>query len=400
MDVMDTKTQQPIWTKSFVSISITQFLLFVVFYAFMTTLPIYVIQELGGNASQAGILVTAMLLTSIIIRPFSGRLLEIVGKKRLLIITVFIYAITTFLYVFFKSFEALLILRLLHGLTFGIVTTATGAIAADSIPEARRGTGLGYFAMALNVGIVIGPFIGLTMVHKTSFHNLFLTLSIISIVSVICAIFVQIPEQKKPILAQKKISIHTFFELKAIPIGLICSLVAFSYASIISFISLYATTLNLDAVASYFFLVFAAVMILSRPSLGRVFDNRGPSYIILPCLIIFMIGLVVLSFTNTATEFLLSAGLIGLGYGSLFPSFQAMAIQSAENHRSGHATATFFTMYDIGIALGTYILGVVVTFSNFQTVYRICAGVLVIVFIAFIVYQSIMSKAKLKQPNS
>lgn len=396
---MSSKRQQPIWTKSFISISLTHFMVFMAFYTLLTTLPVYVINNLKGTEAQGGLIVTVMLAAAILIRPFSGKILEKLGKKKGLIISVFIFSVTMFFYMWVDHFMALLLLRFLHGVSFGLATTATGAIAADIIPPERRGEGLGYFAMAMNLAVVAGPFAGLTLLQFFSFQTLFLVLSIVMVTGAFSALAVHIPVHPSEKTAVTwTLTIKDLVETKALPIALISSLVAFSYSSVISFISVYATSSGLAAAASYFFLVFAAVMLASRPYLGRAFDVRGANFVIIPCLSIFAAGLIVLSFAGNSFILLTAAGLIGLGYGALLPSFQTMAIQAAPASRSGHATATFFMLFDSGIAAGSFVWGIVVASFGFQQLYITSAIVLLFVIGIFYFYQ-ISKQRKLDKLN-
>ena len=73
---MQERQEERIWTKNFISISLTQFLVFTVFYALLTTLPIYVTLHLGESQSSAGLVVTFMLISAIAVRPFSGKILD------------------------------------------------------------------------------------------------------------------------------------------------------------------------------------------------------------------------------------------------------------------------------------------------------------------------------------
>ncbi|MBP1971117.1 MFS family permease [Virgibacillus natechei] len=389
--------QEKIWTKSFISISITQFLIFVAFYTLLTTLPIFVINDLGGTEAKGGLLITAMLLSAILVRPFSATILDRIGKKNGLIISVSIFAATMFLYIWMDAFIPLLVLRFFHGLSFGFVTTATGAIAADIIPSKRRGAGLGYFAMAMNVAVVIGPFIGLMMLQYVTFQTLFIFLSILMLVAVVSTLSIHVPPIDTQVVTPRglqQLKLRNLVEMKALPIALISSLISLAYASIMSFIPVYADSLGLASTASYFFFVFAVVMLLSRPSLGKAFDTRGPKFVILPCLFIFSIGLVVLSFTSTSWMLLVAAGLIGLGYGSLLPSFQTMAIQAAPPSRSAHATSTFFIFYDSGIAAGSFVWGLVVAGYGFPQLYMLCAAVVLVVMLLFNLYHAKRVKSK------
>lgn len=379
---------EKIWTKSFISISLTQFLLFTVFYALLTTLPIYVINDLDGTQSSAGLIVTFMLISAILIRPFTAKLLEVTGKKRGLVWSMILFTLTTCAYILMRDLNALFALRFVHGLSFGIVTTATGAIVADLIPSSRRGAGMGYFAMAMNLAVVAGPFVGLTLLQYISFQALFIILSICMIIGVGFSIAVQLDEEKVPVASNEKNSVFRLklddlFEKKAVPVTIISGLIGFSYASILSFVSVYAEELGLAGVASYFFLVFAIVMIAFRPYLGRAFDEKGAKVVLLPCMIIFAVGLALLGFTSTGFMLLLAAGLIGLGYGTLLPGFQALTIATTTKERSGHAMSTFFIFYDLGIAAGAFTWGIVSARFGFGNMYMLGAALVLMTTLLF-----------------
>ena len=168
-----------IFTKRFISLFFTNLSIFLVFYSLITTLPLYASGLLGRTDDEAGLLVTAFLVSAILMRPFSGKLLDLYGKKRLLFISLLLYLVCTILYLVFKEFTVLLGLRFFQGIWFSIATTAAGALAADIIPNKRKGTGLGYFTMSTNLAIVIGPFIGLLVIQYASFDALFIVLAVI-----------------------------------------------------------------------------------------------------------------------------------------------------------------------------------------------------------------------------
>ncbi|HLQ83776.1 MAG TPA: MFS transporter [Pseudogracilibacillus sp.] len=375
---MVAKTKEKIWTKDFISLALTQLILFTVFYSLLTTLPIYVIDKLGGTQANAGLIVTFMLASAIIVRPFSAKILDIVGKKRTLVLSVGAFALTTFFYLFMNEFVSLLILRFIHGISFSIVTTASSAIAADIVPKSRKGAGMGYFAMSMNLAIVIGPFIGLSLLQFISFDIYFIVLSILMVISFLCTLIVRIEERERVEKVTLAIRFKDLIEPKAIPIALISGLVGVAYASILSFVPVYAEAIGLATTASYFFLVFAIVMIAFRPYLGRAFDEKGPRYVLIPSLLIFAAGLIVLGFTETSLVLLIAAGLIGLGYGTLLPGFQTVAIQKSDSHRSGHAISTFFIFYDLGIALGAFVWGIIVGGFGYEAMYFTGAGLMIV----------------------
>jgi MFS family permease len=89
---------KPIWTKNFISISVSNFFIFAVFYGLLTLMPIYVLDIPGGTLSQAGLVTTIFLLSVILVRPFSGIIIEKLGKKRMLVMSMLAFALSTFLY--------------------------------------------------------------------------------------------------------------------------------------------------------------------------------------------------------------------------------------------------------------------------------------------------------------
>jgi len=378
--------KEPIWTKAFTSLFITNFAVFIVFYGLVTTLPLYAIGLLGRTDEEAGLLMTIFLLSAIIVRPFTGKILDVTGKRKMLWIGLVFYLVCTILYYFVQPFGALLVLRFVQGIGFSIITTAAISIAADDVPMARRGAGIGYFNMSQNLAIVLGPMIALYIIQAHSFDMLFIVMSIIMLIGVLTSAMAPTGNVPEKSAVKSKLKLGDLFEKGAMPVALLGSVIAFSYASVLSYLSIYAEEKGLLVFASSFFLVYAAVMLLTRPLTGKAFDEKGPSYVIIPGLIFFILGLVLLAFMNSAWMFLLAGGVVGFGYGALVPSLQTLTVQSTNHERSGYATATFFTFFDIGIATGSYVLGLVALYYGYQNVYLLAGGLLFIVLIGYVFF--------------
>ncbi|MED2977524.1 MFS transporter [Bacillus swezeyi] len=372
------KQSEPIWTRDFIMVVLINLFIFVYFYALLTVLPVYTMQELGGSESEGGLLISGFMLSAIFARPFSGAVIERFGKKRMALISVVLFTLSSFLYVIIQDIYVLLGLRFFQGIWFSIITTVTSAIAADLIPSARRGEGLGYFAMSMNLAVVIGPFIALNLLDKMSFPALFTLFSAIVTIGILCTALVRIPKKNDKVSAVFKLSFSNMFEKGALRIATVGLFVSFCYSSVISFISVYAKSLGLIEASSYFFLIFAVTMMITRPFTGKLYDKIGPGIVIYPSIIIFCIGLCVLAFTNSSAMLLLSGAVIGIGYGSITPCLQTLAIQASPPQRSGYATATYFTFFDTGIAVGSYVFGLIVAQTGFSNIY-LFSGIFVLV---------------------
>ena len=194
-------------------------------------------------------------------------------------------------------------------------------------------------------------------------------------------------------IPSKKINLHDIIETKAIPVGFVALLTAFAYSSVMSFITAYSEVKHLLAYTGIFFIVFAVSMILVRPLVGRMYDRKGPSSVIYPSFIFFAIGLVIVSFLSNQWVMWGSAIFIGIGYGSLFPCLQTIAIQSVSKERMGHSISTFFTLFDLGLAVGSIIMGLFIAWMGFQMTYMICA---LIVLFTLLFYKVMVAPALVK----
>ncbi|MGN7388390.1 MFS transporter [Sporosarcina sp. SAFN-015] len=365
--------KEPIWTKPFISLFLTNLSVFIVFYGLVSTLPLYAKDALSRTDEEAGLLMTIFLISAIIVRPFTGKLLDIVGKRKMLLVSLFFYLICTILYYFITPFGGLLALRFFQGVWFSIVTTAAGSLAADIVPPTRRGAGLGYFVMSTNLAVVIGPFIALFVIQTYSYDALFILMSVLMIIGAVVALLIPKMDMVPVATKSKGFTWNDLFEKKALPIAFLASLIAFSYASVLSYLSIYAQEKGLLPLASFFFVVFAAVMLITRPFTGRIFDEKGPAFILIPGFLCFFFGLFILSFMDSSGLFLIAGAFVGLGYGALVPSMQTLAIQSTSHQRSGYATATFFTLFDSGLAVGSYVLGIIAVQMGYRNVYLLSA---------------------------
>jgi MFS family permease len=364
-----------LWTKSFISISLSNFFLFLTFYVLLVTLPVYAIQEFHSNASEAGLMTTVFLFSAIISRPLAGQWMEKAGHKKVLLTALIIFAGASLLYFSPKTIIGFLVIRLLHGVGFGMATTAAGAIVADLIPISRRGEGMGYFIMSTNMAMVLGPFIGLTSIQQWGADTLFIISVFVAIGALITGLSVNIreTEQEDHPVVHSAFTFRSFFEASAVPIAIVGCFLAIAYSALLSFVSVYATEIHLEEISSLFFVVYAIVLLISRPFTGKWFDLYGPNVIVFPSIVLFAIGMFILSQSSGAYSFLFAAGMIGLGWGTLFPTFQTIAIQDATPRKRGLATATFLSIYDIGIALGSFVLGLAAAKLGYSSLYFLCS---------------------------
>ena len=364
-----------LWTKDFVIITIISFLTFLVFYVLLSGLPLYLADGLHIGIDKIGLVITLFLVAAILIRPFAGLWVRNFSQKRILISASLAFFICTCLYPLATNLTVLLALRVLHGFAFGVLTTVNGTICAENIPASHRGEGLSYFSLAMCLSMVFGPYLGLTLANVDAFQLALILCMLISGTTIIFALIIKIPQKLIPKQKTSQppgaLSPKNLFDKKAAPYAVTIFILAWAYSGISSYLALYANSLNLSAAGTYFFLVYAVAMLIFRPFAGRWSDKFGISIIIYPCLMLFAVGMFLLSQSHTTAIILIAGAIIGVGYGSITPLFQTQIINSLEPHRVGIANSIYFNFTDIGWAAGAYFWGIVADHAGFRSIFLI-----------------------------
>ena len=371
--------KEKLWTKDFVSITLINFFLMLTFYLLMVTISVFAANEFHSNASAAGFASSIFVIGALFGRLFGGRYINKFGQKKLLLIGIGIMIVTAIIYFFVGSYFMLSVIRVIHGIAFGIAGTATGTIVAQAVPASRRGAGIGYFALSMTLATAIGPFIGMFILDRFTFNYIFIFCLVCVVLSFLLSLIIKVKE-----LAEDKNEeepgrgIFKFIEKKAAPVSLSATVTAFCYAGIISFLSFFASEHSLTEAASFFFVVYAVATLITRPFTGKIFDNKGPNYVMYPAIISFAIGMFMLSQANGAVLLLISGAFIGFGYSTYMSSSQAAAVKGVPAHRVGLATATFFILTDIGLGIGPFLQGYLVPSIGYNGLFLILGIILVI----------------------
>lgn len=365
--------KEKLWTKEFLIVSFINFIITLMFYLLIVTIASYAQSEYGASTSIAGLVSSIFIIGSLIGRLGTGRVIGNIGTKKTLWIGLLFFTITSILYFATFSIGLLLLNRLLQGIAVGIAGTATGTIIAHILPNTRKGEGIGYYSLSAILATAVGPFIGILLLKMEDGFQWIFALNVV--LSVLCltiyaVVKIEVILPKHPTEELLKSSVFSkFIEPRALPISLVALLIGFSYSGVMSFLSFYAEEVELVSAASYFFLVYAIVIIFSRPFTGRLLDTKGANIVTYPCLVIFAIGMYLFSQASAGWMLLLAAALIGLGYGNFNSIAQSVAVKVTPPHRFGLATSTYFILYDIGLGIGPFLLGFIVPLSGYRPIF-------------------------------
>lgn len=387
--------KEKLWTRSFVLLSTIFFLSALVFYLLIVTIGTYATEEFNASTGLAGLVSGIFIVGAFIGRLITGRIIAKTGSRKMLFYGLILFILTTLFYFGTINLTVLTINRVLHGMSLGVVLNATGTLIAETLPDSRRGEGIGYYSMSSILSAAIGPFIGILFIQNTEFSNIFVLNLIISICAFLLFFFIKFPDEKgkETIEEVEQFKWSNYLEFKAVPIAFVALLIGFSYSGVMSFLSLYAEEINLVKASSFFFLVYAIAILLSRPFTGRLMDLRGENIIVYPSLVIFALGMVLFSMATNGFALLLAAALIGFGYGNFNSIAQTIAIQVTPTHRLGLATSTYFVFFDFGLGVGPYFLGLLVPYTGYRMVFMLMVGIIIV---SFILYYILHGKKKTK----
>ncbi|WP_180077800.1 MFS transporter [Acinetobacter sp. YH12208] len=366
--------QTPLWTPNFILISLVNFQLVLVFYLLVIVIVGYSVAELGATTAQAGLVSGLFIVGTLFGRLIIGKLLNRLGLKITLVAGLTGFLLFSGLYLIPAKLEILLGIRLMHGFMMGVASTVLGTVIAQTIPATRRGEGIGYFSMSSTLGTAIGPFLGIWLMSNFNYQVIFVFTSVVALSCLICSLFIQPPQIKitnpvNHIENQSSSRLAQYIEPKALPISMIVLIVATCYSGILSFIHFYAKEINLVETASFFFLMYAIAILLSRPFTGPLMDRKGENIIIYPAIVIMALGILLLSQAHNATMLLASAALLGFGFGNLQSVCQTIAVKSTSLQRMGLATSTFFIALDAGLGFGPYFLGMLLDQIGYRQLY-------------------------------
>jgi MFS family permease len=117
--------------------------------------------------------------------------------------------------------------------------------------------------------------------------------------------------------------------------------------------------------------------VVSRPIVGPISDRRGRAVVIIPCFVLTLGGMILLSLAGSSTALLIAAVVIGFGYGAVHPTLMTLAFDLAPFERRGMTMAQFHLFYDLAIGLGSVIPGIILdlTGNNYTAMFLMVTGV-------------------------
>jgi len=403
------KESDRLWTRSFISLTISAFLLFLNLQMLLSSLSSYAKNDLAASDLEVSLVTSVFAVSAILARFLTAAMLRKFSPNVLLFTGLIIAALMTEFNHWAGSVEGLMLLRAGYGVGFGIGSTILPTLASRIIPPTRMGECIGYYGLSSSLAMSIGPMIGLNMLQKYGFGTLTLTgaLAVLVVIPLLLITRALPRNHNQEMKASEKkttpragapaLERRTSFNRKFLLPAFLNMLLSITYSGLLSFIALFGEFIHLEQVG-LFFLFNAATVVIIRPISGRIFDAKGPGAVLIPAALLVIASMFVLSFTQSLPMLIVSALLYGLGFGATQPTLQAWMLRSSTPEQYGMANSMFFNTTDFGVAIGAIILGAIASATNYAVMYRYSAGVMGL-FLIFYVVSHLLGNKRLSTKN-
>jgi MFS family permease len=369
MNMNDMKPQ--LWNRNFIQCCISYFLMSFAFYMLMPTMPVYLVEELGIDVSRVGLALSSYTIGLLCIRPFSGYLVDSISRKPLYLFAFLMFSTLFLGYLFAMTVMAVMAVRFVQGGFMGLTSVSGNTIAIDVIPSKRRGEGMGFYGLMLNLSMSLAPLAAVSLYDMRGFPALVIVAMVIAFIGVGSVLLIRYPRREKAV--RPPLSLDRFVLIKALPFVPSYLLSAVPYGMIVSFVVLYGKEIDI-ANPGYFFIFMAIGVGIARLISGKLIDRGKVHLVSIVSLISLSCAFVIFSTFHNETVFFVSALVIGISFGISIPAFQYLFVNVAPHNMRGTATSTYLTSFDLGVGIGMLSAGYISSSISLAAAYLTGAG--------------------------
>ena len=404
-----------LWNRNYCKVMAANFSLFFAFYVLSPLLPLYLSEHFGATKDVIGLVLSGYTVTALVMRPFSGYMVDSFPRKTVLMVSFTAFAIFFAGYLAASTLLLFTIVRTLHGAPFGALTVANSTVAIDVLPSSRRTEGIGYYGLSNNLAMAIAPTIGIFIYRYThSFELLFwLALAVAVAGLLVDGCLPSSPSNRRGSSTADKTSpsrgrlvgADRFFLVRGWLLGVNMVAFGFCFGVLSNYLAIYGKeVMGITGGTGTYFMLCSVGLVLSRLQggkalrKGRVTHNAAEGICIsLVGYTLFILGPTLLTLWDGGSRSTLvacseglkkfftlhfslftyygSALLIGLGNGHMWPAFQNMTISVAPNSQRGTANSTILVSWDVGMGLGILMGGVISELASYSAAFWTVSGV-------------------------
>ncbi|HEY7675659.1 MAG TPA: MFS transporter [Candidatus Methylomirabilis sp.] len=354
-----------LFTAPFVLTCLAAFTFFLSHQMVLVAVPLYAMDR-GGSETDAGILTLLFTVAAFTGRVPVGWAMDRWGRRPIMMAGTAVAAVSGLVYPAVQTVPALFALRFFHGLAMALFSTAAAVVVTDVVPPVRRGEGLGFFGMGSNTALALGPLLSLAVVSRLSFSPLFLASAGVALAGV--ALGATVGETGVPAQVRFSFRPGTAFVRAAIFPAIIMGTLTVAHGSVVTFLPIMGRVRAVGNPGA-FFTMAAILLVAVRAKAGSLSDRWGRGPVIVPGMFLTAAAMVVVGLAHAPATLLAAGALYGLGLGLAQPALMALVADRVGERERGRAIATFYTGWELGIGLGAYTFGYLLTWTDFTVTY-------------------------------
>ena len=305
------------------------------------------------GADKKGLIITLFTISAAISRPFSGKLADTIGRKKVIYLGIICSFLVLLIYPFSFSVFFFLTLRFLHGFSAGFAPTGATALLTDLIPEKSRGHAIGIWGTFISLGIGVGQTLGSWIYLSFGFTILFLIGALFSLIAFILVFWIKetLVNQQKFNFKLLRISWKDVFEPNVLPAAFVMLLSAMCSGMIFVLTPDLSTYLGISN-KGFFFGIYVIATILIRLLTSSLSDRIGREKTLLIGCFILVISMLLVGTSNSIVSYIFAAIIFGIATGITSPTMFAWTADLSHEDRRGVGAGTIFIALEFGIMFG------------------------------------------------
>lgn len=362
--------KERLWNSNYLKVMAANFSMSFAFFLLTPLLPLYLKENFGTSKDMIGLVLSGYTLMALVVRPFSGYMVDSFPRKKVLLLSLFFYFLCFGGYLVASTFLLFAIVRTIHGAPFGASTVANSTMAIDVLPSSRRTEGIGYYGLSNNLATAIAPTVGMFIYRYVHNFNLLFALAfVVAGAGLMVDATIKMPKRQS-VPNKKALSFDRFFLVRGWMIGLNIAFFGLCYGVLSNYLAIYGKEkMGITSGTGTYFMLLSIGLILSRLQGGKMLRKGRLIHNAAEGVLISTVGYFLFVACPNMVGYYGSAVLIGLGNGHLWPAFQNMIIAIAKNNERGTANSTILTCWDLGMGLGILFGGTVVEYAGYATAF-------------------------------
>jgi predicted MFS family arabinose efflux permease len=372
---MEENEKKPrLWNTNYCKAMIGNFMLYFAFYILTPLLPIYLDSQFNANKDTMGMVLSGYVIAALVVRPFSGFIVDSFDRHKVLMVCFFCFFAMFSGYLAAGTLLMFGIVRTLHGLPFGALTVANSTVAIDSLHAARRNEGIGYYGLSNNLAMAFAPSVGIWIYTATdNFKLLFWLALAVALLGLLAVSTIKLP-YREPVKHKEKLSFDRFFLVKAWILAINICMFGSCWGIMSNYVAIYGKEeLGITDGTGLFFMILSIGLFVSRIQGSRALRKGLITHNAAMGILLSAVGFTLFAAVEQQWAYYLSAAMIGLGNGHMYPAFLNMFIKVARHDQRGTANSSILTSWDAGMGLGILIGGFMMEYVSYNSAFWVAA---------------------------